>query len=1167
MRLRAILSRIYFAFLIICEALAVDVKVYSEDDIIKNTDLCNPSNPSMSCNFRSAIGYCETARPSECIITMMYNKMNVVFSTSFGTIVITPPFKLIIKGNDATFSPSAQNVVSFLYVNGMYQNTIKVEIYDVTVSGFGITTSEGGAILVQYVALFATDNVIFKNNKAKNGGALEFSYCSKVSFKSTFFFNNIATDSGGGVYFAYSTTDTTLSDSIFISNTAGTIETPYLGGGALMFNFGNNNVKIVNCTFDGNISPFGSGGAVGSLYYNNYMSIKNSTFLSNTALKGGAFFQSQGDHFDVQWCTFDGNSAQSGGAVYLYASVTAVTLTDSVFTNNEADADGGALVTYTSVSDMYVKRCLFEQNQAGTTGGAFYSYSTNRQVHFYECLFSDNVALHSGGSISMDFASTSFFFDFCIFIGNSAYFSSTDGSVVGDGDGSGGAVFARALNDGIYFLGCHFMSNYAQVNGGAFQILVGNKNLVFDVCEFVGNVAGDNGGSGHLTNSNSGVVISNCLFQSNVAVGGGALHLELGNNDTYIHRNLFINNFALNNGGALLVRSDNTFTKVADCEWLNNMAYQGNGGALYYISGNRYSDVINCVFKNNTAKQYGGAVGLQCDNSYLTISNSVIEENSAFAGAGIHSSLLNSYLLLKNVTVTKNLCDSYGGGVFVGSDHYHISFEATSFLFNTAISGGALYISTTNTRISFNACNISGNIAYSSNGGGVVVLESSDLSVVNSTFLSNYAWLEGGAVFLNSVNLVVMYDSIFLGNSGKVGGAISLSVCTGVELKGVSLSYNEAIENGGGMAFVDSSLLSLRVCKLDNNIAGVYGGSIFIAKSYECNITTTLMSRNTARVGAGIFATDSMTVTASQVTLMSSYAEQGSGIAVTNSYQFTIQNSSICANIAYAGHGSGVLVNDTTAVYVAHNSFLNNNASRGGGTFYWKNQREEDAIIEFGNSFVGNSALYGNSLATEGVSLRIALNNGSSSNELMVSDYNVPLTAFTVRLVDRYEQTVITDSQSFITISVNDSQSCSQGQGYVSGSAVEKLQQGVANFDELYIHCSPNGDATLEIISTTGYVSYIEVRFRKCYVGEYYAEGEGSCLSCPQGSYSFDSNSDLSVTECNECPNEASLCLGSTMMLRSGYWRISPYAVSLLICLYSVTLIASSGHPNLLSYR
>ena len=98
---------------------------------------------------------------------------------------------------------------------------------------------------------------------------------------------------------------------------------------------------------------------------------------------------------------------------------------------------------------------------------------------------------------------------------------------------------------------------------------------------------------------------------------------------------------------------------------------------------------------------------------------------------------------------------------------------------------------------------------------------------------------------------------------------------------------------------------------------------------------------------------------------------------------------------------------------------------------------------------------------------------------------------------------------------------------------------------QLFVHMSADGE--FNYLVTDSITVTVNLTFRQCTVGEYYNAGD--CLMCPAGSYSVKDNKDLTVTECEECPDNAEQCFGADMDLKEGYWRISAGASTILTCI------------------
>ena len=224
--------------------------------------------------------------------------------------------------------------------------------------------------------------------------------------------NNEAGSLGGGLYnFASSPVLVSCS---FEDNCAGLIA----GGG--MANDAASRPSITDCTFTGNVAPWGGGlanfegchpkltdcvflanqatgyDACGGAVYSEFGShptLVNCEFVANLAdnLGGGLAARFGCDPVLIS-CTFTDNSAQAGGAVYNGVEG-APTFTACVFTDNQADYGGAVDNAY---SRPTFTRCVLTGNQAAIRGGAIYNYGAT-DVALDTCLLTTNVANYGAG--------------------------------------------------------------------------------------------------------------------------------------------------------------------------------------------------------------------------------------------------------------------------------------------------------------------------------------------------------------------------------------------------------------------------------------------------------------------------------------------------------------------------------------------------------------------------------------------------------------------------------------------------------------------------------------------------------------------------------------------------------------------------------------------------
>ena len=183
----------------------------------------------------------------------------------------------------------------------------------------------------------------------------------------------------------------------------------YAGVGAL---------NLTDCRFVDNVAMDG-GGAI--YVRQSHLAATNCVFERNAATFGGGIAQDWGS-LDLVGCRFEGNLAAEGGAFWVVDSHS-VAVTDCEFVTNRAVDRGGAIykVTGHTVLDSSVTfdGCTFTGN-AATHGGALYATAHLRREVFSIAngLFTGNRAHESGGAIYGDYLP--FTAVNCTFAGNQA---------------------------------------------------------------------------------------------------------------------------------------------------------------------------------------------------------------------------------------------------------------------------------------------------------------------------------------------------------------------------------------------------------------------------------------------------------------------------------------------------------------------------------------------------------------------------------------------------------------------------------------------------------------------------------------------------------------------------------------------------------------------------
>ena len=488
----------------------------------------------------------------------------------------------------------------------------------------------------------------------------------------------------------------TVINSIFCNNAEGAI-----------YNcFGTLNVS--NCTFTNNGNDgINYGGAI----YNNCwnggsLTVINSTFDNNTALYGGAIYNS-GNSLSISHSNFSNNTGSAGGAIYNYG-ISAVS--DCYFTDNDAYTGGGIYNagTFTLINSIFNKNEVFSYSAGDyLNGGAIYNNGTFTLIN---STFINNRANNYGGAI---YSNGTFTLTNSTFDGNSAdtggaiynygerikgnygIFISTNCTFNNNDAITGGAIY----NIGTFTLTDSMINNNDAITGGAIYndyggvltvtngtfnnnsegAITNGGSLDVQNSSFTGNTA-DYGGT---INNGNGLTVNNCTFNKNKAKDGGAIwsascsHLYLISNST------FTGNIATNYGGAIYVESNDWRVDpvISNSTFIDNTAF--GGGAIYTEA---VLAITNSTFNGNSVTNWGGAI---YNINNLTATNNTFSNNKAFNGGAICN---GGELTLNNSTLNNNNAAGYGGVIYNYFDDYFTRPCNSEVHFNRIVGNTATFL-------------------------------------------------------------------------------------------------------------------------------------------------------------------------------------------------------------------------------------------------------------------------------------------------------------------------------------------------------------------------------------------------------------------------------------------------------------------------------------------
>lgn len=319
----------------------------------------------------------------------------------------------------------------------------------------------------------------------------------------------------------------------------------------------------------------------------------------------------------------------------------------------------------------------------------------------------------------------------------------------------GGAI---AIKTGAFsFENCNFSDNESAADGGAMYFSASGE-LKFKDCDFTGNKtattkdAGGLGGAIYCSSSSSGlsVTIEGGTISGNTAYRGGFM-CSYGAKSV-ISNVTFTGNEVTNSGGAIYVNTAADLT-FENCVFTENKALYG--GAFDASSD---VEVNGCTFENNTTTGNAGAIKMG-------------------SKGGLKVNPLND----KPTVFKNNTAANYSGAISFETNTGSNRINGAHFIGNSAQWGGALEVYAAEdkeTRVIFDGCVFEGNYAVDNGGdaagrGGAIFHEcEANIVLLNSTLTGNYSENNGGAIAVMGWDNLQIFQTEFVGNHAKSGGAI-----------------------------------------------------------------------------------------------------------------------------------------------------------------------------------------------------------------------------------------------------------------------------------------------------------------------------------------------------------------------------------------------------------
>ena len=226
----------------------------------------------------------------------------------------------------------------------------------------------------------------FVNNSAVEGGVMYIHDAFLIDMSSKYQ-NNTASVNGGAI--SLNKGGIKVNASSFEHNTA-------VNSGGVASTLIQNHMTFEQSDFQYNRAFIGG---VIAMIRNDLITVSRSTFTNNSAIRGGVVYLLTGNELTVNHSTFSHNSADSDGGVFYSGSNNSLVLKDSALTYNSAENNGGVICSFIQTQfNITGDNCTFVGNQA-QNGGAVYARESGVTVHSISLLMSNNSAVESGGAM------------------------------------------------------------------------------------------------------------------------------------------------------------------------------------------------------------------------------------------------------------------------------------------------------------------------------------------------------------------------------------------------------------------------------------------------------------------------------------------------------------------------------------------------------------------------------------------------------------------------------------------------------------------------------------------------------------------------------------------------------------------------------------------------
>ncbi len=430
------------------------------------------------------------------------------------------------------------------------------------------TTGQSAGIFANTVSDVMVQNCSFTFNLT-NRGALYPLYCTNFTVDNCIFEANINETGFGGAMFIWNPVNMTLSNSIFSNNKA-------TNGGAINYNgselsgANSDNFVIENCSFTNNsTTDFGGGGIYNT---SGSFSVIDCIFDANAATNGAHIFNNApGNVVYFENTNFVNGDASGWGNLACYGLNASYIFDECLFDGNTANNLGGAVNNGFGATSTF-DACTFNNNTSlSSAGGALALQNDSTKIIVLNSSFTNNKSSSNGGAIFSGASESSSLVavDNSIFTNNES--TGGFGGAIHISEGGDDDISSLILNNSQFYY------NKAADQGGALNL--GDSDATITNCVFSTNTATGMGRGGAIANNASDsnhveLLIMNTTIADNAGMFSSGLSNWTGTIDassnTTLQNTIFrqdgTNNYAIEDGTPEIISNGGNFADDATLE-------------------------------------------------------------------------------------------------------------------------------------------------------------------------------------------------------------------------------------------------------------------------------------------------------------------------------------------------------------------------------------------------------------------------------------------------------------------------------------------------------------------------------------------------------------------------------------------------------------------------